>query len=34
MTREEYIQKIIENLGKLSERFLRSVYIFTNTLAE
>lgn len=34
MTREEYIEEIIKNLELISEEYLRSVYIFSKTLAE
>lgn len=34
MTREEMIEKIMENIGKLNCRFLHSVMVFTSTLAE
>lgn len=34
MNREEMICKIMDNLDKLNDRFLRSVMIFTSKLAE
>lgn len=34
MNRAEMITKIMDNLDKLSDRFLRSVMIFTSKLAE